>query len=80
VDALKALPDSDPDKPHFPSGDLHDLPPTEDDDLPPEDQPSGPTTITPAGANFVEPDPEDLAHPYNPKGVFQPVAISLNEA
>jgi hypothetical protein len=43
-----------------------------------EDQVGLPDDPPPAG-NFTEPDPEDLAYPYDPKQVNQPTAVQLNE-
>jgi hypothetical protein len=79
---LDALPDPDnPDAPdtHIPTGDLHELPPSEDptgDATPLEEDDQGLTGVI---ATRPITDPSELGGVPDPKQVSQPIAISLNE-
>jgi hypothetical protein len=71
--ALDALPDPDDPAQHSPGGDLHAVPSAKVE----PDQGALPTELQQPG-NFIEPEgPEALAHPFDPKQVPQPTAVSL---
>jgi hypothetical protein len=77
-------PGASTDDTHQQSGELHALEPPDKEHLDPEvevDQGDLPNELEkgapPLSGNYVEPDPEDLGGPKDPKQVPQPVAVSL---